>query len=464
MKAPSPTSAVALRRHRLDRRLHKIYFRAAGIHHGLARRCRPAGITLLLVLVLATCLGFGHDRTSIYYLFSLTLGMLVIAIPWAMSRCPTIEASRELPKFATAGEPLRYIVRVWRLDSKPLSHAWLSDTPPDPRPNIADFTTLREPGEEERNGFDRYFAYYRWQWLLLENRSFSGGFSKDPFDIKRGQQARVTMQITPLRRGVIRFDDLRVLLPDPFGLFQRCRTIKTSSSNLTVLPRRYPLPPIELPGDAAFKISGEANTNSIGNSGELVGLRDYLPGDPLRQIHWKSWARTGRPIVKELEDTFYPRYGLIVDTLSCGRGDHQFEEVISVAASFASSIDTHESLLDLMFIKNEAHLVTAGRRLERVEKLLEVLAEVSPERKENFKALAQLVMRHRENLTSCVVIFNGWDETRAEFLKTLTRGGVVCASIIIGKGPIPTVGAPGHWLQSDHIARDLLRLPTRLLS
>jgi uncharacterized protein (DUF58 family) len=458
-----PTTASEPRRYRLDRRLHKIYFQGAGIHHFLARRCRPAGIALALVFVLATCLGIGHDRTSVYQLFSLTLGMILIAIPWAMSRRASVEAKRELPRFATAGEPLRYTVRVWHHGRKRLSRAWLSDSAPDPRPSLVDFTTLREPGEEERNGFDRRFAYFRWRWLQLKNRLFAGGSSNDHLDLKRGQQARVAMEIIPLRRGVIRFDDLRVLLPDPFGLFQRCRKVKAAATTLTVLPRRYPLPPIELPGGAAFKISGEANTNSIGNSGEFVGLRDYRPGDPLRQIHWKSWARTGRPIVKELEDTFYPRYGLIVDTLSCDRTDHQFEEAISVAASFAASIDTSESLLDLMFIKNEAHLVTAGRDLERAEKLLEVLAGVSPERTENFKALAQLVMRHRDDLTSCLVILNGWDETRAEFLKTLTHGGVVCAPIIIGKGPAPTAGLPGHWLESGRIAHDLQRLPARLL-
>ena len=458
-----PTSATDPLRYRLDRRLHKIYFHGSGIYHFLALRCRPAGIALSLVLVLATCLGIGHDRTSAYQLFSLTLGMVLIAIPWAMSRRASVEAKRELPRFATAGEPLRYTVRVWHHGRKRLSRAWLSDSAPDPRPSLADFTTLREPGEEERNGFDRRFAYFRWQWLRLGNLLFSGGFSNDHLDLKRGQQARVAMEITPLRRGVIRFDDLRVLLPDPFGLFQRCRKVKASAATLTVLPRRYPLPPIELPGGAAFKISGEANTNSIGNSGEFVGLRDYRPGDPLRQIHWKSWARTGRPIVKELEDTFYPRYGLIVDTLSCDRTDHQFEESISVATSFAASIDTSESLLDLMFIKNEAHLVTAGRGLERAEKLLEVLAGVSPERTENFKALAQLVMRHRDDLTSCLVIFNGWDDSRAEFLNTLTRGGVLCAPLIIGKGPAPASGQPGHWLESGRIARDLQRLPARLL-
>ena len=418
-------------------------------------------MALGLVLILAACLGIGHERSSVYQLFSLSLGMVVIGIPWAMSRRASVEAQRELPRFGTAGEPLRYSVRVWHHGTRRLSRAWLADSPPDPRPSPADFCLLREPGEEERNGFDRRLAYFRWQWLLLENRLFTGGFSRDDLDLKRGQQARIAIELTPLRRGVIRLNDLRVLLPDPFGLFQRCRKVNAPAATLIVLPRRFPLPPFELPGGAAFKISGEANTNSIGTSGEFVGLRDYRPGDPPRQIHWKSWARTGRPIVKELEDTFYPRYGLVVDTLSAGRTDGQFEETISVAASFAAAIDTGESLLDLMFIKNEAHRVTAGRGLERAEKLLEVLAGVSPERTENYQALAQLVLRHRDDLTSCLVIFNGWDDARAEFLQALTRGGIVCAPVIIGKGPAPP-GTPGHWLESGQIARDLQRLPTRL--
>jgi uncharacterized protein (DUF58 family) len=270
----------------------------------------------------------------------------------------------------------------------------------------------------------------------------------------------VFIELTPLRRGVIRLHDLRVMLPDPFGLFQKPVRVKAPPATMLVLPRRYPLPTIELPGGAAFKITGETNTNTIGNSGEFVGLRDYRPGDPLRQIHWKSWARTGRPIVKELEDTHYPRYGLILDTLSNDRTDITFEEAVSVAASFASAIDTSESLLDLMFIKNEAHIVTAGRGIERAEKLLEVLAGVTPGRTGDFSSLARLVLRHRDDLTSCLVILNGWDETRAEFLRTLVRNGVVCAPIIIGKGR-PPAGAPGHWLQSGHIARDLKLLPAR---
>jgi hypothetical protein len=452
-----------LSRRTFEQVMHRIYFRGSGVQHFISRRVRPAGVALGLVLVLATCLGIGHDRSSVYQLFSLSFGIVLIGIPWAMSRRAQLRAKRDLPRFGTAGKLLRYQVRVANTGQKVLTRAWLADFPPDPRPSADDFCTLREPGEEERNGFDRRLAYFRWKWLLMRNRRFTGGISRDDMDLKPGQQSVLQMEITPLRRGVIRLNDLRVLLPDPFGLFQRCGRVTADQATLTILPQRFQLPPFELPGGAAFKISGEANTNAIGSSGEFTGLRDYRPGDPLRQIHWKSWARTGRPIVKELEDTYYPRYGLVVDTLSCDETDQQFEEAISVAASFAAAIDTNDSLLDLMFINNQAHIVTAGRGLERAEKLLEVLAGVSPERVGNYQDLVRLVLLHRDDLTSCLVILNGWDEARREFLKSLQKSGLLCAPIIIGQGRAPG-DIPGHWIESGHVQRDLNRLPARFPS
>jgi uncharacterized protein (DUF58 family) len=228
-----------------------------------------------------------------------------------------------------------------------------------------------------------------------------------------------------------------------------------------VLPQRFRIPKFELPGGQSYQVAGEAKTNSIGDSGEFIGLRDYRPGDPIRQIHWRSWARTGRPIVKELEDTSYPRYGLIVDTLSTSGTDAQFEEVISVAASFASSIDTRDALIDLLFINTQAHSVAAGRKVERVDQLMEILATVPPQRVENFTALAELILRHREDLSSCIVILNGWDSQRANFLQSLTRRGLLCVVLVIGKGTAPAA-IPGYWLESGHVARDLLALPSRL--
>ncbi len=443
------------------RLLHRAYFHGSGIGHYFMRRVCPAGIGLAVVLMLGGVLGVGQPRHSVYALFSLAFGMGLLALPLAWLRRASLTVSRELPRHGTVGTPLRYTLHVTHTGRHRLRHAWLLETTPDARPSLMEFSSQREPGEDERNAFDRTFIYYRWQWLMSRKRLFAGGAAALPLDLVAGGQAKVGVELTPRRRGVIRLNDLRVLLPDPFCLLQRCRKVPAPAATLTVLPRRYPLPPIELPGNARFEIGGDVTGNSIGNSGEFVGLRDYRPGDPLRQIHWKSWARTGRPIVKELEDTYYPRYGLVLDTFPEAGPGPLFEDGISVAASFAAAITTGESLLDLMFIKDQAHVVTAGRGLAKAEKLLEVLAAVEPEPVPGFETLARLVLRHGDELTSCLVIFAGWDETRAAFLRQLARGGITCAAIIIGHGP-PPAAIPGHWLECGYLARDLRRLPRRL--
>ena len=444
------------------RLLHPAYFHGSSAGHFCLRRVCPAGLCLAAVLLLGSILALGQPRESVYELFSLAFGMILLGLPMVWLRRATVTARRELPRHATVGEPLRYTLHVTNRGRRRLRRAWLVESAPDARPGLTEFALQREPGEDERNKFDRTFAYYRWQWLMSRKRWFDGGASPEELELAAGAQGQVTVELTPLRRGVIRLDDLRVLLPDPLCLLQRCRKVAAPAATLTVLPRRYPLPPIELPGHARFQVGGEMTGNAIGNAGEFVGLRDYRPGDPLRQIHWKSWARTGRPIVKELEDTHYPHYGLVLDTFPNDGAGAVFEDAIAVAASFAATIDTRESLLDLMVIKDQAHLVTAGRGLARAEKLLEVLAAVQPEAVPGFDVLARLVLRHRDELTSCLVIFAGWDDARAGFLRTLARGGIVCAAIIVSKAPAPA-GLPGHWVQSGQLARDLRRLPTRLL-
>lgn len=455
--SPSSPASEAL----FERWLHRSYRQTSGIRHFLLRRVRPAGIALAVVLVISICMGVGHERPAIYQFFSVAMAMGVIALPWAMMRGARLEAVRELPRHGTAGQPLGYSVRVTNVGRRTVRRAWLIESEPDPRPSLEEFLHIREPGEEERNWFDRKFVYFRWQWLMFRRRLFEQSLSRTELRLRPGESVRISLRITPLRRGAIRLHDLRVMLPDPFGLLQKCVKVSAPPATLLVLPRRHALPRIELAGGVPYLISGEATTNSLGNSGEFVGLRDYRPEDPMRQIHWKSWARLGRPIVKELEDTHYPRYGLVLDCLSTDRSDVTFEEAVSVAASFACSIDTSDSLLDLMFVKDEAHRVTVGRGLERAEKLLEVLAAVTPERSGDLKTLAHLVLRHADDLTSCIVVLNGWDDARAELMRMLAQGGVLAVPVIIGHGEKPAA-APGHWLRSGEIPGQLLRLPERL--
>lgn len=438
--------------------LHFLYTRGTGLNLWISRRLAPAGMSLCLLLIATSFLAMSQPRDSAYQLFSLTLALAAIGLVWAAVRRAKATAVRHLPGHGTAGVALRYQVEIHNLGARKLSNLSLSEAASDAPPGVLGFSLIPEPGEQERNPFDRFFAFYRWQWHLQRARPFDAGRSLAMFDIEPGQTARVTMEIRPRKRGVITLRDLHMALPDPLGFFQSCPRISTSRNALVILPRRYPIPPVVLPGGSSYRIGSEANTNSIGSHGEFVGLRDYRSGDPMRLIHWKSWARTGRPIVKELEDTHYPRHGLVIDTFAGSTQDPAFEELISVAASFATGIDTREALLDLMFIENQAHRVTVGRGVERAEKLLEVLAGVSITEQDGFHELATLVNQHSQDVSSCVVVLLGWDARRATFLSELRSSGLACVPVIIGFGEKPP-SAPGHWIDAAHPARDLSRLP-----
>ena len=94
--------------------------------------------------------------------------------------------------------------------------------------------------------------------------------------------------------------------------------------SLLVLPKRYPVPSLELTGRRHHHQGGVALSSSVGEAAEFHGLRDYRPGDPLRHIHWRSWARNGKPVVKKYEDEYFVRHAMILDTYGQSASRAQF--------------------------------------------------------------------------------------------------------------------------------------------
>lgn len=441
--------------------LYWFYFNGARLQFWLSHRIRPAGICALIATSVASFLCVGQPKNSIFQIFCFSFGLIVLALIWASLRRATVSAKIKAPKYATVGEELRYSVELshhHRSDQRGLR---ILQIPPDPRPSLLEFSQIEEPCEHTRNFYDRAMAYYRWRWLYSRHRSFTTKESEIAFDLPSGKSTTIPISLIVQKRGVYLLENLRLLMPDPLGFFQKCKPLNPSPSRLIALPKRYALPPLEMPGSSTFRIGGEETSNTIGNSGEFVGLREYRPGDSLRQIHWKSWAHTGKPMVKELEDTFYPRYALILDTFPGSNDRMVFEEMISIASSFITGLDNNEALLDLMFITESAHTVTAGRGFERAEKLLEVLAGVQIDPEPRFDALSSTVIQHRDQITSCLLILNGWNEERIQFIRKLRSCGILSVPIFVGnEEPPPTI--QGYWINSNHVARDLMRLPSQL--
>jgi uncharacterized protein (DUF58 family) len=261
------------------------------------------------------------------------------------------------------------------------------------------------------------FGYYRWRWLVWRNL---GARWKDPLVPTLLPRADLTLthELLPHRRGVINLPHLIVAWPDPFGLCRSLQKIRCPQ-RVTILPKRYPISPLALPGKRQYQPRGVSLASAIGESEEFVGLRDYRPGDPLKHVYWRATARLNKPVIKEFQDEFFVRHALVLDTFSETSVSEAFEEAVSVAASFVCTIPEEESLLDLLFVGSEAYCITSGRGVSHTEYLLEVLASVSPAAENQFSKLQDLVLRHAPAVTGCIFVFLTWDEARKNVVRQL---------------------------------------------
>jgi uncharacterized protein (DUF58 family) len=234
-------------------------------------------------------------------------------------------------------------------------------------------------------------------------------------------QQRITL--IPVRRGYLRFATTAIGKCDPFGLFRRFKKYNHQDS-LLVLPRLYEFPPINLAGRRKYQHGGVNLASSVGDSEEFISLRDYRPGDPMRTIHWRSYAKKGAPVVKEYQDEYFSRLGLVLDTFAGRLPEIVFEEAVSVAASVALSSLQQDSLLDLMFINNQVYRFTAGRGLAGVNNMLEILACVESAMDENINELETLLLQHINDTSGYICILLAWDEQRQSMIERLRSAGI----------------------------------------
>lgn len=403
--------------------LYRFYRFFSWLRYRARRRLTSAGwMTVIAVGAVAT-LGVDTDNTVAYQAFAPLVFLLVIAFGFGFKFRARFSAQRFLPRFGTVGNEITYSVLLKNLGKHAESDLSLLENLTDPRPPFHEWRRIQLANERIQSfRFDQ----------RRRSRPFKNVTTKSAVipPVQSNEEVSVSMQMTPLRRGVIRFDGLALARPDPFGLIRAFCALPLPQTML-VLPKRYPLPPIALPGTMKYQEGGVALASNIGQSDEFVSLRDYRRGDPLRHIHWRSWAKVGKPIVKEFEDEFFVRHALVLDTFNNDPTSEAFEEAVSVAASFACTLSIQESLLDLLFIGTEAFCFTAGRGLGQADQMLEILTSVSPCGDKPFGALENLVLEHASVVSGCICVLLAWDDERRAFVKKIQALGVPLLVLVI---------------------------------
>lgn len=397
----------------LFRALFLVYRTVSTVWRWAQLRFTKPGLTVLGALVISMIMGVDTDHNRDYQVFAVLFSLAFISLLFCGGFRARFSAIRQLPRFATAGTPFTYKVAVTNLSPKRQDGLSLLEKVADSPPTFRDWYALQRHEQKYVRSF-RVSQRHRtspFKRVLLRESSVEQS-------IGPGEEVEVETQLTPLQRGVLRFEGLVLARTDPLGLCRSFSKVPLPQSVL-VLPKRYPVPAVPLPSIVKYQQGGVAMASHVGQSEEFMALRDYRRGDPLRHIHWRSWAKAGKPVVKEFEDEFFVRHALVLDTFANYEHSEIFEEAVSVAASFACTIVSQESLLDLLFVGPQSFRFTAGRGLAHADQILEVLASVRVCRKESFATLETLVLNHSQAVSGCICIFLEWDAARQNFIRKL---------------------------------------------
>lgn len=409
----------------LFRLLYLFYRLSTSARYWLLRRFTPVGLALLVALVIVLPLSFDTDNNVTYQMFCLLVALFVFAISFGWWVRGRFAVERILPRFCTVGAPIQYRVSIRNLAGKPQAGLTFIETFSDLRPSLNEWIAFQWAEEKRLRRIPIWRRKMRHPFRVARAR-----YAEIP-TLPPQQSAEVQVELVPLRRGLVSFHSATIGRSDPLGLFRALKKHPLPQSMLA-LPKRYFMPPIALPGAMKYQQGGVAMASSVGQSDEFVSLRDYRRGDPIRHIHWRSWAKTGSPIVKEFEDEFFVRHALVLDTFSKDPYSDAFEEAVSVAASFACTIQTQESLLDLLFVGTEAYCVTAGRGLAHADQMLEVLASVRANLDMNqFSGLEELVLNHASRVSGCICVLIHWDTARQELVRKLRMLGIPLLVMLI---------------------------------
>ncbi|HTO10471.1 MAG TPA: DUF58 domain-containing protein [Candidatus Binatia bacterium] len=185
-----------------------------------------------------------------------------------------------------------------------------------------------------------------------------------------GEARLLTWETTLPRRGRQRLRGARITTRFPFGLF-----VKTSrlllDAEVVVFPAVRPL------ADAWRRRLADGGVRSVrrrGRGHDLYNLRDYRPGDDRRLIHWRSSAKTGNLVVRELEaETALDTRLVLVG--GGARDPERLEAALSEAASLAAHLIRADGAVEL--VGPGVH-VPSGRGRGHLRRLLTALALLEP--------------------------------------------------------------------------------------
>ncbi|HEX5807317.1 MAG TPA: DUF58 domain-containing protein [Anaerolineales bacterium] len=268
-------------------------------------------------------------------------------------------------------------------------------------------------------------------WLEVANQStIPHATGSRVLTFLRGRQKRIyTARTWLINRGGFPLGPTTITAGDPFGIFRVSESFP-ATTHVMVLPMIFPIeefvtPPGLLPGGNAIR------RKSLDITPHASGIRDYVPGDPMKRIHWPTSIRRGQLMVKEFEQDPQAEVWLFLDTHKNAhiakaveqQDTHPIDDLlllrrrqvklapstleysISITASLAHYFIRQRRAVGLVSASGKAFKVIPAERSDRQEaKILEELAFLQAESTYTLPGLVAAQMGQLPQGSSAILV------------------------------------------------------------
>jgi len=243
-------------------------------------------------------------------------------------------------------------------------------------------------------------------------------------------------------RGRFQLGPVTATSGDPFGLFRRHKAL-TPAHELLVLPRVLPITNFAL-FTGGLPGRGRSSLRSLQTTTNATTIRDYMAGDALSRIHWRSSAHYNKLMVKEFDLDPAVDAWIILDlhdAVQAGQGEHSTEEYgVTIAATVATYFLRQDLSVGVIISGQHREFISLDRGDRQVERILELLAVVSSGPGPDLKEALALDALHFGRNTLAIVITPSNSRDWHEGLHHLQRRGVKVA--VVGLNAASFDGSP----------------------
>lgn len=302
----------------------------------MAQIKRMAIFTAAIFLVIAAAL---VNAAQLYFMAAILLVLPIVSYLVGLLALRDLEFEREIPASGWAGERATFRLCVRSKSRLPRHSIQARDILP--------------------------------EWLEQDEE-------ETPFiNVAPNTVTRVDYKVHLLKRGFYTIDSMVVTFQDPLGLFFYNKLFKVRSE-IMVYPVPEDIRDIILSGAERYGSRELPIAATRGSGLDPDGVRQYIPGDPLRRMHWKSTARTGKLNVIEFEEAKAVNVVIVLDLhqgTNVGKGiDTTLEYLVRMAASLAQNAIRQGASVRLITGDDPDPADFAGRGSEHLFAILASLA------------------------------------------------------------------------------------------